>query len=140
VPRHAIQVRLDASPPHVDLHDGQGWLSPADAGYAETFTRHCPGLARAYGFVAGGAGVESAATFLTITLLVGVGLQPIALVLAAATLILFFAYVGLDVTLSAWRRAPYGDFAVLWTLSPASTLAWVPALAILKTGTLLWLV
>jgi len=139
VPRHAIKVRLDVSPPHVALHDGRGWLSPADAGYAEKFTRHCPGLARAYGFVAGGAGVESAVSFLTITLLVGVGRQPVALVLAAATLILFFAYVVLDIALSAWRRVPYGDFAVLWTLSPASTLAWVLALAILKTGTLLWL-
>jgi len=139
MPPHAIRVNLNGRPPHIALYDGLRWLAPDDPGYAGTFNRHCPGVGRAWGFVAGGTSVETIVSFVVIASLVGMGLGPVAVVLAAATTILFIGYVVLDVGVSCWRRAAYGDFAVLWTISPARTVTWTIAVALLKIGTLLWL-
>jgi len=70
--------------------------------------------------------------------LVRLGAQPVAVVQAAATLALLSAYLLADLTFSLRARAPYGDFAVLWTLSHIWTPVWAAMHTIIKVAALVW--
>ncbi|UJH70374.1 M50 family metallopeptidase [Ornithinimicrobium sp. INDO-MA30-4] len=52
VPARAMRVRMEA-PPHVDLGDGEVWLSPDDEEYVEVFRQYASSAGAAWLFVAG---------------------------------------------------------------------------------------
>jgi hypothetical protein len=123
VPRQDVRVVLDARPPHTALRDGERWLAPDDSDYQATFRRHQPGVWWAWVFVAGGLIVETVAITLAALLLVAIGANKVAEVLAATTLGLFFAYLAGDLALTWRHRVPAGDHSALWSMNPLATVA-----------------
>lgn len=165
VPGHCMQVRLE-NPPHVALKARQGpsgvgasprqpgqvtstfgsasldsddgmppWLSPDHPGYIDAFMSHNPSSRAAWWFVAGGFVVETAVVVMVAGLLSGFGTWPV-VVLGASTGLLVAYLIG-DVVLSAWRKRPYGDVAVMWVLAPSLTVVMILMVLALRVLVLL---
>jgi hypothetical protein len=109
VPRQYVKVVLDARPPHTALCDGERWLAPDDHDYQATFRRHQPSVRWAWVFIAGGLIVETTATTLATLLLVAIGADEVAEVLAVTTLGMFVVYLAGDVA-----GDDAGGVAVAW--------------------------
>lgn len=137
VPRRDVKVVLDARPPHAALWDGERWLAPDDRDYQATFRRHQPGVWWAWVFVAGGLIVETAAVTVATLLLVAVGADEVAEVLAATTLVLFVVYLAADVVLTLRHHVPSGDHSALWSIHPLATVGTLGGVATMKTTTAL---
>lgn len=137
VPADHVRVALDSRPPHTALRAGDRWLAPDDDGYQAAFRRHQPHARWAWAFVAGGLIGETALSAAASMLLVSVGAEEVAVVLAATTLALFVLYLAGDLALTRRRRTPAGDHSALWHLQRHATAALLAIIAAIKTTTLL---
>lgn len=136
VPGAEVRVVLDGRPPHTALWDGMRWLAPDDRGFQEAFRRRAPQARWAWAFVAGGLAVETAVSTAVTFLLVALGADEVAEVLAGTTLGLFLVYLAGDLALT-WRRgAPAGDHSALWHINQPATAALIAAVAALKIAAL----
>lgn len=137
VPRQDVKVVLDARPPHAALRDGERWLTPDDRDYQSTFRRHQPGAWWAWVFVAGGLIVETFTSAVAVLVLVAIGADEVAEVLAATTLGLFIVYLAGDLGASLRHRVAAGDHSALWRINPLATVGALSGVATVKTATAL---
>lgn len=140
IPARDMRIRLFSFPQHVDLRDGDEWVSPVLdlPRFVEIQKRHFTTLARAYLFVSGGLLTETVFAVVAVTAFMAAGWRSLAFLVALSTFCLNATYLALDAPAAIVRRKAFGDFSGLWTLARVPTVLLVAGLLTFRVLLLLY--
>lgn len=122
IPARDMRIRLLSFPQHVDLRDGDEWVSPVLdlPRFVGIQKRQFTTLIRVYLFVSGGLITETVFAVVVVVAFIESGWRSLAFFVAFSTFCLNARYLVLDAPSAIVRRKAFGDFSGLWTM------AWVP--------------